>query len=255
MTEPLLFVGLSTIPSRFAELWRTVASLLAQGRAPDRIFVAVPRRYRRFDLPDLEARVARQLAPLARHPAVELVRCASDDGPGTKLLGSLDRMRAESARAGREFVVALVDDDMVYRPYLLETLLASVVDDPRSACSFYSWDTETAPSLRVAWGADGFAFAGAHLAGVEAFFDALVAREPRFVFQDDFWLSIFLRRKGLVVRDLRDRLREGDELIYTEHVAANVDALRALDGELDRGRLNESLANWFAAHWPLDDLP
>ena len=79
----MIYVSLSTIPKRLKSLKKSVQSLLKQTRKPDKIFVNISFKYRRF----IETIEDHQI-PKFDSSIVEITRC-EDYGPGTKLLGSL----------------------------------------------------------------------------------------------------------------------------------------------------------------------
>lgn len=115
----------TTLPSRIGRLRPTVDSLLAQTVPPDRIFVCVPRRSVREDC-------AYELPGWLKEPppGLQLVRCERDDGPATKLLGSLPHIPAEAC-------LIVVDDDMVYRPFLVERLAKAQLARRDASFSFH----------------------------------------------------------------------------------------------------------------------
>ena len=80
----MIYISISTIPSRIKSIDKTINSLLSQTLKPDKIFVNIPNKYKRFknnieekDIPNFSNEV-------------EITRC-EDFGPGTKLLGSLKK--------------------------------------------------------------------------------------------------------------------------------------------------------------------
>ena len=82
----MIYVSISTIPQRIKNLNKSVQSLLNQTRKPDKIFINIPFKYRRFS----ETIEDRQI-PKFDNNFVEITRC-EDCGPGTKLLGSLNKL-------------------------------------------------------------------------------------------------------------------------------------------------------------------
>ena len=80
----MIYVSISTIPQRIKNLNKSVQSLLNQTRKPDKIFINIPFKYRRFS----ETIEDKQI-PKFDNNFVEITRC-EDSGPGTKLLGSLN---------------------------------------------------------------------------------------------------------------------------------------------------------------------
>ena len=82
----MIYVSLSAIPQRIKNLNKSVESLLKQSRKPDKIFINIPHKYRRF-----KETVNNSEIPKFDDRIVEITRC-EDCGPGTKLLGSLEKI-------------------------------------------------------------------------------------------------------------------------------------------------------------------
>ena len=96
----MIYVSLTTIPQRLKNLYKSVESLLNQSKKPDKIFVNIPKKYERFD----EVIEDNQI-PKIKHENVEITRC-EDFGPGTKLLGSIKKLKENS-------LLILADDDNI----------------------------------------------------------------------------------------------------------------------------------------------
>lgn len=98
-----LIITLSSIPSRFSGLGRTLESLLRQRVPAEQIRLYVPRSYRRF--PDWNGH-------LPRVPeGVLIVRCEEDFGPATKILPAIREF------ADQPVELLLCDDDRIYDRY------------------------------------------------------------------------------------------------------------------------------------------
>ena len=82
----MIYVSTSTIPQRIKNLDKSIKSLLNQTKKPDKIFINIPFKYKRFSeiIKDDEI-------PKFDSSVVEITRC-EDCGPATKLLGSLDKL-------------------------------------------------------------------------------------------------------------------------------------------------------------------
>ena len=103
----MIYVSISTIPQRLKNLNETVESLLNQTLKPNKIFINIPYKYERFS----EIIEDNQI-PKFSSDIVEVTRC-EDCGPGTKLLGSLNKVKKNS-------LLILADDDHVYEDYMIE---------------------------------------------------------------------------------------------------------------------------------------
>ena len=120
----MIYVSISTIPQRLKNLNETVESLLNQTLKPNKIFINIPYKYDRFS----EIIKDNQI-PKFNSDAVEVTRC-EDCGPGTKLLGSLNKVKKNS-------LLILADDDHVYRDYMIEKFFYFYSKAPNNAYSFY----------------------------------------------------------------------------------------------------------------------
>ena len=154
----MIYVSISVIPQRIKNLNETVESLLAQTKKPDKIFINIPYKYLRF-----EEIIKDQQIPKFNSSIVEVTRC-DDFGPGTKLLGSLDKVNKNS-------LLILADDDHIYRDYMIEKFFNFYTKMPDNAYSFYVYPIKNFP---VGQGADGFAINTNHLKGIKNFYTSVV---------------------------------------------------------------------------------
>src|SRR5690606_23153775 len=83
-----LWVGLTTLPSRIDKLKPTLESLISQTVTPNRIFLSIPefsaRENRAYEIPSWLCEF---------QPILQILHCANDFGPGTKLLGCLRELK------------------------------------------------------------------------------------------------------------------------------------------------------------------
>ena len=86
----MIYVSISIIPQRIKNLNKSIESLLNQTRKPDKIFVNIPYKYKRF-----KETIKDNQIPKFNNSIVEVTRC-EDYGPGTKLLGSLNKLKKDS---------------------------------------------------------------------------------------------------------------------------------------------------------------
>ena len=217
MAETPIYVGLTTLPSRIARIRDTIESLLSQTVIPDKIFVSIPERSVRegcgYVVPEW---LASELSP-----RVEVVHCSRDYGPGTKLLGCLPRITDPGC-------LIVVDDDLKYRPTVVERLCRAQMSNHDSSFSFFVYRLGPFP---IGQGADGFSFYTPNLTGIEEF-ASVALRNPALFVTDDLWTSLFLRNKGIRVTSLRFLLTPG-EAVY-EQTYDRPNQLRQLGGDLQR---------------------
>jgi len=203
----MIYVSISTIPQRIKNLNKSVQSLLNQTRKPDKIFINIPFKYKRFS----ETIEDRQI-PKFDNNFVEITRC-EDCGPGTKLLGSLNKLEKNS-------LLILADDDHAYEDYMIEKFFYFYSKAPNNAYSFY---VHPLGNFGIGQGADGFAINTNHLKGIQNFYDKVVKNYKELFLYDDLWISYFLYffKKNKIL-SLQKHLKKDDDgkrsLIYKTHI-------------------------------------
>jgi len=206
----MIYVSLTSIPLRIKNLNKSVESLLKQTKKPDKIFINLPKRYKRF-----KEVINDDQIPKFNDNSVEIIRC-EDYGPGTKLLGSLDKLKKDS-------LIILADDDHIYENYMIEKFLYFYSKAPNNAYSFFVYPLENFP---VAQGADGFAINTNHLKGVKNFYDKVAKDYKELFLHDDLWISYFLYffKKNKIL-SLQEHLKKSDDgkpsLIYTTRIVTS----------------------------------
>ena len=206
----MIYISVSTIPPRLKNLNESVNSLLNQTKKPDKIFVNIPYKYKRFS-----ETIEDNQIPKFDSDIVEVTRC-EDCGPGTKLLGSLNKLKKNS-------LVILADDDHVYEDYMIEKFLYFYSKAPNNAYSFYVHPLENFP---VGQGADGFAINTNHLKGVKNFYDKVAKDYKELFLHDDLWISYFLyffkKNKILSLQEYLKKDSDGKPfLIYKKDIVTS----------------------------------
>ena len=206
----MIYVSLSTIPQRVKKLNKSLDSLLNQTCKPDKIFVNIPYKYRRFN-----EIISDKQIPKFNNDKIEITRC-EDCGPGTKLLGSLDKLEKNS-------LIILADDDHIYEDYMIEKFYYYYSIAPENSYSFY---VHPLGNFGIGQGADGFAINTNHLNGIKNFYDTVVKDYKELFLYDDLWISYFLCffRKNKIL-SLQKHLKKNDggkpSLIYKIHIVTS----------------------------------
>ena len=205
----MIYVSLSTIPQRIKNLHQSVDSLLKQTKKPDKIFINIPNKYKRFDEIVHDSQI-----PKFSDSKIEITRC-EDCGPGTKLLGSLNKLNKDS-------LIILADDDHLYEDYMIEKFYYFYSKAPDNAYSFY---VHPLRNFGVGQGADGFAINTNHLEGIKIFYNKIVKDYKELFLYDDLWISYFLYffRKNKIL-SLQEHLKKKNNkrsLIYKTHIVAS----------------------------------
>jgi len=190
---PPIYVSLTTIPSRFNNIFKTIDSILAQSYPPTGILLHIPKKYNRFpastiSLVDCVKLFIRYSGKITIHFTKE------DYGPGTKLLGNTKQMLNKFSK--NSFLL-LIDDDMVYNPNMIETFITNL----RSKPSAYSFYTYCIPSFRqldrtfvIGQGADGFFIQVEMLHNIHEFYQEIKINDDSLILyrNDDIWISYYL---------------------------------------------------------------
>tara|TARA_Y100000590_G_scaffold60062_1_gene63877 strand:- start:712 stop:1443 length:732 start_codon:yes stop_codon:yes gene_type:complete len=206
----MIYVSISTIPQRLKNLNETVESLLNQTLKPNKIFINIPYKYERFS-----ETIEDNQIPKFNSNIVEVTRC-EDCGPGTKLLGSLNKFKKNS-------LLILADDDHVYRDYMIEKFFYFYSKASNNAYSFY---VHPLGNFGIGQGADGFAINTNNLVGIKNFYDEVVKNYKELFLYDDLWISYFLYffKKNKIL-SLQEHLKKDSHgkspLIYKTHIVAS----------------------------------
>ena len=206
----MIYVSTSTIPQRIKNLDKSIKSLLNQTKKPDKIFINIPFKYKRFSETIKDDEI-----PKFDSSVVEITRC-EDCGPATKLLGSLDKLEKNS-------LVVLFDDDHVYENYMIEKFFYFYSKAPNNSYSFY---VHPLGNFGIGQGADGFAINTNCLKGIKNFYDKVVKDYKELFLHDDLWISYFLyffkKNKILSLREHLKKDKDGKpSLIYKKHIVAS----------------------------------
>ena len=206
----MIYVSTSTIPQRIKNLDKSIKSLLNQTKKPDKIFINIPFKYKRFSETIKDDEI-----PKFDSSVVEITRC-EDCGPATKLLGSLDKLEKNS-------LVVLFDDDHVYENYMIEKFFYFYSKAPNNSYSFY---VHPLGNFGIGQGADGFAINTNCLKGIKNFYDKVVKDYKELFLYDDLWMSYFLyffkKNKILSLREHLKKDKDGKpSFIYKKHIVAS----------------------------------
>ena len=126
-TKPII-VTLTTIPPRFPNLLRKLASLERQTVKPDQVEIYIPRKYRRF--PDADI----QLPKLPSWASV--VQIEEDMGPATKILPAAKKWR------GEDVDLLLCDDDRIEDPQWISRFALARQERPKDIICEVAWNVD-----------------------------------------------------------------------------------------------------------------
>ncbi len=206
-------VSLTTLPSRINNIEHTLNSINRQTLQPDKIFINLPYKFRRFKNIEFSND---QIIKL-QQKKVEVLRC-DDYGPGTKLLGSIKKIR------NNYDCVILIDDDHIYHEKTFEIFINNFIKK-RINYSFY---LNKIFNIYFGQGADGFLIDVNLLNEIENFYERYVKNNNNLFLDDDLWISIYLYcEKKSEIKNLIENFRNETKhkIIYTQTLNKDIDAL------------------------------
>jgi hypothetical protein len=206
----MIYVSITTIPQRIKSLGKSINSLLNQSKKPDKVFINIPYKYRRFSETIKDHEI-----PKFDNSIVEITRC-EDYGPATKLLGSIDKLEKNS-------LIILFDDDHIYENYMIEKFSHFYTKSPNNAYSFY---VHPLGKFGIGQGADGFGINTNYLNGIKDFYNKVVKDYKELFLHDDLWISYFLyffkKNKVLSLQNHLKKDKDGKfSPIYKKHIVAS----------------------------------
>ncbi len=206
-------VSLTTLPSRINNIKETINSIKNQSLKPDKIFLNLPYSFKRF--PNLKF-TDEQIENLNKFN-IEITRC-NDYGPGTKLMGSLDKI------IKKYNCVILLDDDHIYHKEVIKIFIENYKKEKNN----YSYFTNRIFDIKYGQGADGILFNIELLNNVNQFYKKYVQDNKNLFLDDDFWYSLYIyfeKNSRIVSLKNEFRIKTGNEIIYTKNINNNINAL------------------------------
>ena len=119
-------ISLTSIPSRFKHVETTLRSLLIQEKKADKIILYIPRYYKRFKKRVIQAPKVPK--------GVEVRFSDIDYGPSTKILPAVKDYYNKDVR------IVFCDDDRIYQPDMVSTLIKVSKDIPGHVIAFEGRD-------------------------------------------------------------------------------------------------------------------
>lgn len=155
-----------------------------------------------------------------------------DYGPGTKLLGLLNSDLLGGFDKSDTFVV-LVDDDLIYKHYMLEDFdYNKKVHRHTQVASYYAYDNN---NIKIGQGADGFFIQLDTLYNFLSYYN-LIKDDEQINYHDDYYISYYFHLLGIDIRFISPPY---GCLIYIQQPNSEIDALRNLTGKYSRWTLTK----------------
>lgn len=236
--------SLTTIPSRVKNIDIVIDSLVNQNLKSAKIILNIPRqfglRFNKETIPiDIINRLKNKYA--SNNLIINIIK--SDYGPGTKLLGLFDNNIIDLNKPNT-FIV-LVDDDLIYKPVMLEYFNDYIKKRDVQAASFC---TGKVNEIAFGQGADGFFIKSNILTNFYSYYN-LIKNNKYILYHDDLYISYYLYLKNIPIINLRGKTNLNPNYeaiwIYDKHgINSNNEALYSLKGDLKRGNLNIEIYNY-----------
>tara|TARA_B100000795_G_scaffold221952_1_gene176745 strand:+ start:209 stop:940 length:732 start_codon:yes stop_codon:yes gene_type:complete len=202
-------VTLTTIPSRLKNLRVTIDSINNQTLKPHKIFLNIPKEYKRFPNTYIKEK---DLENIKKIENIEVIRC-NDFGPSTKLMGSLDKIRKYDC-------VIIVDDDHEYHKLMCEIF----IEEFKKKKTNYSFYLNKIFNIKMAQCADGFLIDTMYLDKISDFYNKFVKNNKNMFFDDDLWFAIYLQLikkvKLVKILDIFQK-RTGENVVYRNQHASD----------------------------------
>lgn len=229
-------VTLSTIPSKLEYLPATLDSIVNQTVKAKKIILQIPKKYDfRLKGQSINSDLLESIKQKYSKYGFEVNVCKDDNGPGTKLVGLLEQMPAQSFKSNQKIVV--LDDDLIYNQKSLESIKTTLEEgySPLNA-SFYTYRIE---DITIGQGADIFILEPNALEDYLAFFYKVKnSKDGKFILHhDDVILSYYLNKSNNSVV----KMESPPGGTYKKQNRYDINALQNLQGEYSRDNLNDNV--------------
>jgi hypothetical protein len=221
-------ISLTTIPSKFDNLYKTIDSIITQTILPTKIIINIPKIYS-FRMNNSEIPIDKINKFINKYSQFNcfINFLNKDYGPGTKLLGLLDSNIITNINNLNTYII-LVDDDITYKPYMIETFDKEIKTNNINIGSFwvYHWH------FAIGQGVDGFLI---KLNKLDKFLNYYnVIKDQDYInYHDDFYISYYFK---LINENIKQVPLPNNCVIYDWH--NRTDALCGLEGKYNRNNLN-----------------
>ncbi len=205
--------SITSLPSRIDNIDETINSIKKQTLKPEKIFLNLPYKYKRF--PDYQFS-NNQLAKLNKYN-IEIIRC-DDYGPATKLMGSISYIK------NNYDCVILIDDDHIYHERIFEIF----IDNFKKKEANYSYYLNKIFNIQNGQCSDGFLIDVKLLDNIEVFYNKYVKNNKNMFLDDDLWFAIYLycEKNSFISNIIQDfRYKTGVNISYRQSINKDIDAL------------------------------
>lgn len=227
-------VSLTTIPSRFKDIYKCIDSLLQQSKSPNKIIINIPLvytiRFKNETISDKEIHEFKNYYDNKNNNTKIIINhCKIDYGPGTKLLGLLENYSKYIEKKNYFFI--LVDDDVIYERDFTEGFDNFIKTNERIklpiVASFHVYNIN---NLRIGQGVDGFLIQTKLLKSFLNYYN-LIKEDEYINYHDDMFISFYFHIREIIIQKI-----ESNKIMYTKYNNSN--SLLKIKGKYSRNNLN-----------------
>lgn len=225
-------ISLTTIPSKIDYLHLMLNSLFNQTVSCEKVIINIPDQYSfRMEGKTIDQKKIDHLIDSYKDFSLELNRCKEDYGPGTKLLGLLEKYNITDF--DQDTMIVLADDDVIYKPDVLENFQAFF--NKNLQLEVGSYDVYSKESVLIGQGVNLFFIKPYLLKYYQEYVNSFKIHTT-IMYHDDIYLSYFMHLKKKFIYKIP---YEGAN--YDRHKWSGIDALQTINGKFERERLNDVL--------------
>ena len=229
--KPLIYISITTIPTRIKGLKLLIDSFLSQTVKPDKIIFHFPKKYNLFESDNHLLLFNKLYKNYISEGTVDINVLDIDYGPCTKWQGMIEYYETNDL-INKNFVSIVCHDDLIYKNYIIEECLKKHYENNRSIISGYNNFTKYGNNIRIC--VDNkmvHLLKGADLCLIPKYFfitntnptfkqvieNGLKDKEVKdFIYQDDQVITSFIHKKRINIISIYDTIKEkyNDNLSY-----------------------------------------
>ena len=228
-------VSLTTIPTKFDNLHKTIDSIINQTILPKKIIINIPKIYD-FRMNNTEIpidKINNFINKYSMHN-IFINLLDKDYGPGTKLLGLLNNNDIISDIISDNTYIILIDDDLMYKPYMIETFDKEIKINNIEVSSCF---VNCYGKFKMGQGADGFLIKYNLLDKFLKYYN-LIKEYDYINYHDDYYISYYFY---LIDKNIEYIKPPNNWMIYDTHDDTYIDALCGITGKYERFGLNDKI--------------
>lgn len=226
-------ISLTTIPSKFDNLYITIDSIINQTLLPSQIIINIPKIYNfRMNNTSIDIEKINDFREKYSNYNIFINLVDEDYGPGTKLLGLLNSDIITKIDRSNTYII-LIDDDSIYKPYMIQLFNCHIkVNSNVEVCSHY---VEDYCNIKIGQGVSGFCIKLDTLDHFQKYYN-IIKDQDYINYHDDLYISyyFYLLKKNIEYIESPYKC-----LVYTSHAHTYIDALCNLTGKYSRENLNK----------------